>query len=143
MNAAAVDRDEVIEVDDGADPRRRCRPTRSSALAADTPTDDRVVVTDRSMTNRHLAVRWDGNGNITSIIAVDAARELLPRRSGRPCSSSRRTGPCATTRGTSSRGRRDWPHELLDAESVEVVADGPLLGRVARASPVRSVERRS
>ena len=42
------------------------------------PVDDRVVVTDRSMTNRHLAVRWDGNGAITSIIAVHAARELLP-----------------------------------------------------------------
>ena len=35
------------------------------------------------MTNRHLAVRWDGNGAITSIIALDAARELLPAGHGR------------------------------------------------------------
>lgn len=39
---------------------------------------DRVVVSDSSMTNGHLAVRWDGLGNLTSIIDLERARELIP-----------------------------------------------------------------
>ena len=39
---------------------------------------DRVVVTDRSMTNGHLAVSWDLDGNLRSVIDVAHARELLP-----------------------------------------------------------------
>ena len=40
--------------------------------------DDRVVMSDTSMTNRHLAVRWDAFGNLTSIIDLQRARELIP-----------------------------------------------------------------
>ncbi len=42
------------------------------------PTPDRVAVTEHSFTNEHVAVKWDLDGTITSIIAVDAGRELLP-----------------------------------------------------------------
>jgi len=42
------------------------------------PVDDRVVMSDSSMANRHLAVRWDAAGNITSIIDVARAREVVP-----------------------------------------------------------------
>ena len=42
------------------------------------PVVDRVVLSDSSMTNRHLAVRWDSNGNITSIIDLAHAREIVP-----------------------------------------------------------------
>jgi alpha-mannosidase len=42
------------------------------------PVDDRVVLSDTSMTNRHLAVRWDALGNITSIIDLARAREIVP-----------------------------------------------------------------
>ena len=38
----------------------------------------RVVVTDRSMNNGHLAVRWDPSGALTSVIDVDTARDLIP-----------------------------------------------------------------
>jgi alpha-mannosidase len=40
--------------------------------------DDRVVMSDSSMTNRHLAVRWDPLGNITSMIDVARSREIVP-----------------------------------------------------------------
>jgi len=40
--------------------------------------DDRVVLSDTSMTNGHLAVRWDAHGNITSIIDLVGAREIVP-----------------------------------------------------------------
>ena len=65
----------------GRRPRRRSGPgcpgsgwRRPTALE---PTD-RVVVTDRSMTNGHLAVSWDLDGNLRSVIDVAHARELLP-----------------------------------------------------------------
>jgi alpha-mannosidase len=40
--------------------------------------DDAVVVSESSMTNRHLAVRWDPSGNLTSIIDLATAREIVP-----------------------------------------------------------------
>ncbi len=42
------------------------------------PVSDRVVLSDTSMTNGHLAIRWDSLGNITSIIDLARARELVP-----------------------------------------------------------------
>ena len=72
MNAAAVDRDEVIDVDGEA--ARVIVPANAIVALTSVAADDRVAVTDRSMTNRHLAVRWDSNGNVTSVIAIDAAR---------------------------------------------------------------------
>jgi alpha-mannosidase len=48
------------------------------AMAEARPIDDRVVLSDTSMTNSRLAVRWDSAGNITSIIDLVSARELVP-----------------------------------------------------------------
>jgi alpha-mannosidase len=45
------------------------------------PTDDAVVVTEHSFTNRHVALSWDLDGNITSIIDLKAGREVLPQGS--------------------------------------------------------------
>jgi alpha-mannosidase len=42
------------------------------------PIDDRIVTTEHSMANGYLAVQWDLDGTITSIIDVMRARELLP-----------------------------------------------------------------
>jgi alpha-mannosidase len=75
-NAAAVERDEVIVTDDG--PVRVRAPGNAIAPLVAVDADDRVIVTDRSMTNHHLAVRWDDDGNLTSVIDVARARELLP-----------------------------------------------------------------
>ena len=42
------------------------------------PVEDAVVVTEHSFTNRHVALAWDLDGNITSVIDVKAGREVLP-----------------------------------------------------------------
>jgi alpha-mannosidase len=127
-NAAAVDRDEVIEVD-GA-PVRVVVPAHSMAALVSLPSDDRVVVTDRSMTNRHLAVRWDANGNLTSMIAVHAARELLPQGA---VAAQLELAPDRPVR-YDAWDLESWTPGLavpvLESESLDVVDHGPLLGRV-------------
>ena len=50
----------------------------AAAAAANENIDDRVSVTEHSFTNQSIAVSWDLNGRITSIIDVRASRELLP-----------------------------------------------------------------
>ncbi len=42
------------------------------------PVDDHIAVTERSFTNGQLAVCWDLDGTVTSIIDVRAGRQLLP-----------------------------------------------------------------
>jgi alpha-mannosidase len=48
------------------------------AELAATAIDDRVTVTEHSFTNGFVAVSWDLEGTITSIIDVRAGRQLLP-----------------------------------------------------------------
>jgi alpha-mannosidase len=50
----------------------------TAAAVASSTVHDRVVMSDTSMTNGHLAVRWDALGNITSIIDLGHAREIVP-----------------------------------------------------------------
>jgi alpha-mannosidase len=129
VNAAGVDRDEVIEID--GEPVRVVVPANGVAPIGSVPSDDRVVVTDRSMTNRHLAVRWDGNGTITSVIAVAAARELLPAGARAAVLELAPDRPVRYDAWDLESWTPGLASEVLDAESVEVVAGGPLLGRVA------------
>lgn len=91
--------------------------------------DDRVVVTDRTMANRHVAVVWDRNGALTSIIDAERGREVLRR-------GEKATLELAVDRPVrydawdlESWVRRD-PTVIDDAESVDVVASGPLVGEV-------------
>jgi len=87
------------------------------------------VVTDCSMTNGQLAVRWNKHGDITSIIDLSSQRELVP----------------AGERAASLELGRDQPveYDAWDLESwtrersrpvgrgvVTIEADGPLVGRV-------------
>ncbi|MFK7917916.1 MAG: alpha-mannosidase [Ilumatobacter sp.] len=98
------------------------------ALAPRESTDS-VVVTDCSMTNGHLSIRWNKHGDLTSIIDIAARRELIP------------TGQSA---GVLELGR-DQPveYDAWDLESwtrkqsrpvgggiVTIEAEGPLVGRV-------------
>ncbi len=53
-------------------------PALGVSLFEPRPVDDRVVLSDSSMTNGHLAVRWDNLGNIISIIDLASAREIVP-----------------------------------------------------------------
>ncbi len=63
---------------DGTTAARVAVPALGVAPLVALPVDDRVVLSDTSMTNRHLAVRWDPYGNITSIIDLAHAREIVP-----------------------------------------------------------------
>jgi alpha-mannosidase len=77
-NPSAVARDEVMLI--GGQPRRvqvpafGIAPVDGSAEAA----VDTVVTTDHTMANSRLAVSWDLDGRITSIIDVHRGRQLLP-----------------------------------------------------------------
>ncbi|MEZ5223063.1 MAG: glycoside hydrolase family 38 C-terminal domain-containing protein [Ilumatobacteraceae bacterium] len=79
-NASARHRVEVISGPDGAPV-----PVEAGASAV-VPLDavdleqfaDRVETGERSMSNGRLAVRWDDDGTITSIVDVVRGRELLP-----------------------------------------------------------------
>ncbi|MDO8388849.1 MAG: glycoside hydrolase family 38 C-terminal domain-containing protein [Actinomycetota bacterium] len=53
-------------------------PALGTAPIVAQPLDDVVTVTEHSFANGHLAVNWDLDGTITSIMDVRAARELLP-----------------------------------------------------------------
>ena len=53
-------------------------PGSAVAEARAEPIGDRVVTTERSMANAHVAVSWDLRGEITSIIDLDRGRELIP-----------------------------------------------------------------
>jgi alpha-mannosidase len=82
------------------------------------------------MTNRHLAVRWDTSGNITSIIAIGAARELLPSGARAAVLELAPDRPVRYDAWDLESWTPGLANELLDAESVDVVADGPLIGRL-------------
>ncbi len=90
---------------------------------------DRVVVTDSSMTNGRISVRWNKHGDLSSIIDLAARREILP----------------AGDLGAVLELARDQPveYDAWDLESwtreqsrpvtggvVTVDAEGPLVGRV-------------
>lgn len=90
---------------------------------------DRVVVTDCSMTNGHVAVCWNKHGDVTSIIDIASQRELIP------------TGEHAAVLELGCD--RPVEYDAWDLESwtrtqcrpvtggeVTVEADGPLVGRV-------------
>lgn len=109
---------------------RLAAPALGVVAAEPLPVGDRVVVTDCSMTNGQLAVRWNGHGDITSVIDVAAQRELVP------------VGQLAAALELG----RDQPveYDAWDLESwtrtnarrvsggvVSVDADGPLVGRVS------------
>jgi alpha-mannosidase len=75
-NAATSARREVVVVDGTAMmvevPGLGVSPLRA------VPCDEAVVVTESSMANHHLAVRWDLDGRIVSIIDIARGRELIP-----------------------------------------------------------------
>ena len=136
-DATAIAGDHGQVLSDGRIAVRVAVPALGTAPLVPQPVDDRVVMSDSSMTNGHLAVRWDALGNITSIIDLAHTRELVPtgevagalelavdhpvEYDAWDLESWTRSGGVALT------GRGD-----LDGGTVEVaiVDDGPLVGRV-------------
>ncbi|MET0461462.1 MAG: glycoside hydrolase family 38 C-terminal domain-containing protein, partial [Ilumatobacteraceae bacterium] len=142
-NVATHDRDEVVvgvlePVGDGpvqvlADGRSAFRarvPGLGLAPATALAADDHVVVTDRTMTNGHLAVSWDLAGNITSIIDVRHARELLPVGRLAAVLELAVDQPVRYDAWDLESWVRADPERILAVESVEVVERGPLVGTV-------------
>ncbi|RLE25495.1 MAG: alpha-mannosidase, partial [Actinobacteria bacterium] len=124
------------EMSDGRIARRVAVPALGIGSAEALPIDDRVVVSDSSMSNRHLAVRWDSAGNVTSIIDVACAREIVPSGSLFAVLELARDHPVeydawdleSWTRGNARPLTAATPHG--DTVEVTIEDDGPLIGRV-------------
>ncbi len=142
-NVATHDRDEVVIADvtpvgdgptqvlpDGRTAFRASVPGLGLAPAEAHDGVERVVVTDRSMTNGRLAVAWDLHGNLRSVIDVGAARELLPAGCLGAVLELAPDHPVRYDAWDIEAWVRDAPEQLTGAESVDVVADGPLVGMV-------------
>ena len=98
------------------------------------PCDDHIVTTEHSMANSHLAVQWDLDGTITSIISVAHGRELLP--SGRLVTLELAPDhPVEYDAWDVEAWTRGLGSPIIAAGSVEFVERGPLLTtvRVRRA----------
>jgi alpha-mannosidase len=115
---------------DGTVAFRASAPGSGVAPAIAERIDDHVVVTDRSMASQHLAVRWDGEGNLTSIIDVARGREVLP---------DGRLGAVLELAVDQPVQYDAWDVEAWTVTSgvpitttgrIEVVEHGPLVGRV-------------
>ncbi len=96
------------------------------------PVEDRVVLSDTSMTNAHLAVRWDALGNLTSIIDLAHARELVPAGSFAAVLELAPDHPVEYDAWDLESWTRAGAQPLTGAQSVDVtiVDAGPLVGRV-------------
>jgi alpha-mannosidase len=146
---AAIVADDGQALADGRVAVRVAVPPLAVARLDPLPVDDRVVVSDSSMTNGHLAVRWDALGNITSIIDLPHAREIVPPGEIAAALELAVDQPVEydawdLESWTRSGGRPLTGPAISDSDTVEVsVLDrGPLVGRVAVArcfGPSRSV----
>ena len=150
-NVASHDRDEVVIVDEHVDELIEAMPAGTHAtqslaagglafrarvpgngLAPTVPlaVDDHVVVTDRSMTNHHLAVRWDDAGNLTSIIDVGHAREIVPDRAVAAVLQLAVDHPVEYDAWDLEAWTPDEATAITTADRLTVVDSGPLVGTV-------------
>ena len=138
-NAATSARTEVVAsatAPTGAGPTQLLHDGRIAALVvapafglaphAAAPCDDHIAVTERSFTNASLAVSWDLDGTITSIIDVKAGRELLP--TGRHVTLELAPDhPVEYDAWDVEQWTRGLGAPIADAQSVEIVDAGPLV----------------
>ena len=128
-NTAGVDRDEVIEIEGHAPIRVRV-PANGLAPVEAVAADDRVVVTESSMTNHHVAIRWDITGALTSVIDLAHARELLPTGERAAVLELAPDRPVRYDAWDLESWTPGLARQLLEPVSVEVIERGPLVGRV-------------
>jgi alpha-mannosidase len=91
---------------------------------------DRVVVTDRSMTNGRIAVRWDPDGNLTSVIDLLHAREVVPSGTRTAVLELAEDHPVEYDAWDLESWTTGAGVPITAAEHVEVVAAGPLVGQL-------------
>ena len=124
-----VDGATVQHLPDGRRAFRAVVPGLAVASAVAVDGDDRVVVTDRTMKNGHLAVGWDLDGNLNSVIDVARARQLLPHGQLGAVLEIAPDHPVRYDAWDVESWVRLDPERLVSGE-VEVVAQGPLVGMV-------------
>jgi alpha-mannosidase len=142
-NAATAARDEVVitavepvgtgpvqRLADGRAAFRTRAPGLGVAPAVALDVVERVVVTDRSMSNGRLAVSWDLDGNLRSVIDIARARELLPPRALGAVLELAPDRPVRYDAWDLESWVRAHPQQLTVADDVEVVERGPLVGSV-------------
>jgi alpha-mannosidase len=88
--------------------------------------DDAVAVTERSFTNRHVALSWDLDGNISSIIDTRAGRELIPVGTQITVEIAP-DHPVEYDAWDVEAWTRGLGHAVGGVESVKVLDDGPLV----------------
>ena len=111
---------------DGTVAARIAVPGFGIAAHVATPCDDHIAVTERSFTNASLAVSWDLDGTVTSIIDVKAGRELLP--AGRKVTIELAPDhPVEYDAWDVERWTRGLGSPLAEALSVEIIDAGPLV----------------
>jgi alpha-mannosidase len=130
----------VQELPDGRLAFRAAVPGCGLAPAVALPVDDRVVVTDRSMMNRHVAIRWDPDGNLVSVIDLARSRELVPRGERTAVLELAEDHPVEYDAWNLESWTAAAATAITSAEDVVVVAEGPLVGqlRVTRRVGERS-----
>jgi alpha-mannosidase len=142
-NPATQDRDEVVvsaaepggdgpvqRLADGRLAYRARVPGFGIAPAVALEAAERVVVTDRSMANGRLAVSWDLDGNLRSIIDVARGRELLPDGALGAVLELTADRPVRYDAWDLESWVRDNPQRLTTADHVAVIDHGPLVGSV-------------
>ena len=115
---------------DGRVSLRTAVPALGVAPLVAQPVGDRVVLSDSSMTNGRLAVRWDAHGNITSIIDVVRARELVPVGQLTAVLELAPDHPVEYDAWDLESWTRAGASSLTGPADVSIVESGPLVGRV-------------
>ncbi len=117
-------------LEDGRVAFRASAPALGLAPVDPRPVDDAVVVTESSMLNRHLAVRWDPLGAITSIIDIERARELVSSGERAAVLELARDRPVEYDAWDLEAWTRRGASPLAGPAEIEVLDAGPLVGRI-------------
>jgi alpha-mannosidase len=104
-------------------------PAHGVVAAASVDPGDAVVVTDRSLANRHMAVAWDDAGALVSVRSLAHDRELL--RPGRTVALELAPDhPVEYDAWDLESWTRRLGRPLTERDAIEVLERGPLLGAV-------------
>jgi len=104
-------------------------PAHGVVRAAAIDPGDAVVVTDRSLRNRHLAVAWDDAGALVSVRSLDHDRELLGP--GRTVALELAPDhPVEYDAWDLESWTRRLGRPLTECDAIDVLERGPLLGAV-------------
>ena len=138
-NAASTDRGEVVasaSIPTGAGPTQLLHDGSTAAFVAvpafglaplaALPCADHVSVTEHSFTNGFIAVNWDLDGTITSIIDVRAGRQLLPL-DGKVQLELAPDHPIEYDAWDVEEWTRGLGAPLEGVQSVEIIDSGPLV----------------